>query len=254
MTNLRSVLQLLALLCVPVVLQSQASIVPTSGSGSGSSGVFSMIPTNYSVNQSAGTVSSQATTAFTSSAGSLLVVAGCSFGNTIGAAPFSDSKSNTWSIAIASTGTTKGWCAMGYTENLANAGSSHTVTFTATAPDFLVVAVLEIPGMATSSALNQTNAASVNGTTHTAGPITAGPTYPEIHIGAGALSASAEGVPQITTALFFRAARLTASATVEGMAFGYRIAQKNSSTTFEYTTSNSQFETAMVAGFKGATP
>lgn len=248
--------QLIALLALPIALGAQAVTIPPAGGGGlepGSSASYLLQPVNYLTVQGANLQTSVTSAAFTSTGGNLLVAVGCAFGNSIGAGPFSDSKSNTWSIAIASFGGTKGWCAMGYVAGLPNAGASHTVTLTVSPADYIVLGVIEVPGITTSSPLNATDADSASGTTHTTGPIASGGTYPEIHIAAGALSAAAEATPTITTQFLFPVARLPASSTTEGIAFGFRVVPISTSTTFTYTTSNAQFETALIAGFTSAT-
>lgn len=237
-----------------VVVSSQAVIVsPDGGAGDGNSLNYLLQPTQYETVVGANVQTTVTTTAFTSVAGRLLAAIGCAFGNTIGASPFSDSKSNTWSIAIASTGTTKGWCAMGYVPDLPNAGASHTVTLTVSPADFIVLCVIEVPGIAAAGPLTTTDADNVNGTTHTTGPITSGASFPELHFMGGALSAAAEGAPVVTTKFVLQVARLAATSTSEGMTCGYRIVPTSTSTTFSYTTSNAQNETALIAGFRSAT-
>ena len=200
---------------------------------------------------SAGSQTSVTTAGVTTTSGSLLVALVFAFGNTIGATPVSDSKSNTWVAAIPSQGTTKGWGAMYYVAN-ALGGASHTFTFTPSSSDFLVIGVYEIPGAATASVLNGTNFSTASTTTHDSGDITAGSAVPEIFIGGCALSAVLEGAGTITRQFHALGLRVAATATTEGMCTGYRVVPVDTTDKFTLETGSVQNETILIAGFKAA--
>lgn len=107
--------------------------------------------------QSSGTATSLTTPSFVSTANNLLVACwGDSTQATYGASPVGDSKTNTWAQAVARTFSAGSGCALGirYAKNIVG-GSGHTVTLTATAPDFLCLAVEEISGADTTAPLDQ---------------------------------------------------------------------------------------------------
>lgn len=207
-------------------------------------------PVKTVLTKSSNTAASVTTSGITTTTGDLLVVAITCFGNHIGATPVTDSLSNTWTAAISSTGTTKGWGAIFYCANCTG-GTGHTFTFTPSSSDFIAIGVLAIQGAATSSVLGSTATSTASGTTHTAGSITSGVTQ-EILVGAGALSASAEGTPGVADGRWYDA-NLVAGATSEGIVLAWRLVDPNTTDSFVYTTSNTQNETVMIAGFKCST-
>lgn len=205
---------------------------------------------------SSGSATSVTTSAATTTSGNLLVVMVFCFGNHIGASPVTDSKSNTWTAAISSTGTTQGWAAMFYAAN-ATGGASHTFTFTASSSDYLTMVVFEVEGAATSSVLSNTSSSTASTASHSSGNITANTSVSEIFIGGLALSAAAEGTGT-TSANYWSPTFLgtAATGTTEGAASGWRIVAPSTTSAFAVTTSTAANETIIVAGFKAesATP
>lgn len=119
--------------------------------------------------QSTTSVTTLTSPTFTSTTGNLLaVVWGDGTGATYGATPISDNKANTWAPAVAraSSGTVLA-LAQSYAKNIAG-GAGHTVTQTATAADFLCLAVEEVSGADTAAPLDQ----------HPAGATSAGGSNP----------------------------------------------------------------------------
>lgn len=201
--------------------------------------------------QSSNTAASVTTSGVTTTSGNLLVVSVVAFGNNIGASPVTDSKSNTWTAAIASTGTSKGFGAMFYVANCTG-GASHTFTFTPTSNDFIAIAVLEVSGAATSSVLSNTNSASNSTATHSSGNITAGASFPEIFVGSMALSANSE-IPATVTKLLWPWTFTNPATTREGIMLGYKFVDPSVTDSFTVTANAASNETIMIAGFKSAT-
>ena len=208
-------------------------------------------PANFVSAASAGSAASVTTTGVTTTSGSLFVAPVFAFGNNIGSTPLSDSNGNTWTAAITTQGSTKGWGAMYYVAN-GIGGASHTFTFTPSSNDFLVICVFEIPGAKTSGVLGNTNFSTASTTTHASGTVTVGADDPEILIGGCALSAAAEGAGIITSQFHALAVRLAATGTTEGACVGYRVAPASTTDQFAVTTSSVQNETILIAGFKAA--
>lgn len=211
-----------------------------------------LTPAKRIVATSSGTASSVTTAAVTTTSGNLLVAMVFCFGNQIGATPVSDSKGNTWSSAIASTGVTQGWGAMFYVAN-ATGGASHTFTFTPTGSDFLTMVVFEVENAATSSVLSNTNSSTASTTSHSSGNITANATVPEIFIGGMALSAAIEGAGSTTANYWSAALRgLAATGTTEGAVSSWRVVDPSTTDAFAVTTGTAGNETILIAGFKAA--
>lgn len=199
--------------------------------------------------QSAGSVASVTSTGLTTTAGNLLVVLVTCFGNNIGASPIADSKGNTWTAAVAATGTTEGYAALFYANNIAG-GAGHTVTFTPTASDFCSILVFEISGQATGTVLGNTSATSAASTTHSSGNVTTGGSVGSILIGGGAISRAAEGTPNITVGSAWVLVSRAGGASSEGYVGGVRAAVSGVTDQFTYTTSSSNRETSLIAEFR----
>lgn len=193
---------------------------------------------------SAGSVTTDAISTTTGS--SIIAIVTC-FGNHIGT--FSDSGSHTWTADIGSTGGTKGWAALFRCHNITGSGS-HTFTITSSSSnDFFCITLWEVEGLE-SAAPNHTNAASTSGTSHSSGSITADANTDELMFGGGALSAAAESgvVDSVDFAWSRRVNNATAS--FEGVAAGVAFAASGETKSFNYSTGNTQFETALIAGYK----
>lgn len=104
-----------------------------------------------------GTAASITTPSFTSTAGNLLVTNGVTDSGGVGAAPYSDSKGNTWQIAtpLAISGTAAAF-GQGYASNITSAGAGHTATFTRSATGFCSIATCEISGADTAAPFDKT--------------------------------------------------------------------------------------------------
>ncbi len=196
----------------------------------------------------AGSATAITTTGIVTKAGDLLVAIVTCFNNRIGTV--TDSKSNTWATAVASTGTTTGFVAMFSAVNCLG-GSAHTFTFTPTSSDFIAIAVLEVEGAALAGVLGSTNGAVANSTTHATSNITSGAGAAECFVGAGAISAGAEGLPTFNTA-WYQFASIGGSSS-EGMAAAFRLVNPSTTDLFTYTLSTAQNEGVIIAGFKSAT-
>lgn len=196
-----------------------------------------------------GSAASITTTAMNTISGHLFVAVVTTFANTISGTPMSDSKSNSWTLAVGPAGTTNGFVAIYYAAN-ATGGAAHTFTFTPSSSDFCAISVIEITGAATSSPLNQSNSAVANSTTHATSSITAGSTA-EIFVGGGVTSFSAEGTPVINKNYWYHVAALSDGA-VEGIVCAWRAMDSGASDTFSYTTSSAKNEGVVIAGFKAA--
>lgn len=189
------------------------------------------------------------TPSMTTVSGNLLVACIGAFTNTIGGTPITDNKSNTWTAAISSQGATEGWGAIYYAENCVG-GSGHTFTFTPTASDFIRIAVIEITGVATSSALGDTSFSTTTGTSHDAGTVTAGATE-EVGIGCYIMSFGAEGIGKPTMP-FVRVMGFTAGVNGEGICMGFYVLDANESINYIVSTSSSHTGFCGVATFKMA--
>lgn len=209
-------------------------------------------PVQFITARSSGSAASVTTGAITTTSGNLLVALVFSFGNNIGATPLSDSKGNTWSAAIASTGTTQGWGAMFYVAN-ATGGASHTFTFTPSSSDFIIIFVIEIAAAALSNVLNNTSSSSASTSTPNSGSISANAGVDEIFVGGGAISNVAENLP-VAGGQFFAATPFAATASNEGGIAAVRSVPSGGSGAFSYTKSAVANETVLVAGFKGLPP
>lgn len=199
--------------------------------------------------QATGSVASVTSTGLTTTPGNLLVALVTCFGNNIGASPITDSKGNTWATAVAATGTTEGYAALFYANNIAG-GAGHTVTFTPTASDFCAIVVFEISGQTTGTALGNTNATSAASTTHSSGNVTTGGSVGSILIGGGAVSRAAEGTPNITVGSAWTLVARAAGGSNEGYVGGVRAAVSGVTDQFTYTTGSSNRETAVIAEFR----
>lgn len=211
-------------------------------------------PVNTTYKQSS-SVASLTTTGITTSSGNLLVVVVTAFANTLGtiSSTITDSNSNTWQIAVGSTGTgAQGWCGIAYCPNCTG-GSSHTFTITPTSSDFVAIAVLEFSGAKLTSVLGNTNSSTASTTTHSSGSISAGSTD-EVFVGVCAVSRSAEAVPVLTGlgTGWLQVCALDASA-FEGMAAGFAVVGSGVSKSFDVTVSQANNEGIAIAGFKAAT-
>ena len=202
------------------------------------------------VNARPGGSSASATTAATATTtGNTFVAVITAFTNIIGGTPMTDSASNTWSQAVASTGTTEGWVAIFYVSN-ATGSATHTFTFTPTANGFLSVTVFEISGLATSSALDATDADSSTGTvTKTTGPITATGIC-EIFIGGMGVSETGSGMMLNQPAWYYD--RVVSDGTHQGLLWGWRYIASGGSDSFTAEAVATDRETAAMAGFKSA--
>lgn len=204
-------------------------------------------PVQWISAQAGSSVASVTTAALTTTSGNLGVVGITCFGNHIGASPITDSKGNTWTAAIASTGASKGWGAIFYCANMTG-GASHTFTFTPSANDALAIGFLEIVG-ADASPLNGTSSSTASTATHNSGNVTAGSTV-ELLVGFGAISSSGAGTPVIALpALVF--AQLP-DGTPEGLAFGAKFLASSAVGSFQYTTSIAENDFVGAASFKSA--
>lgn len=210
------------------------------------------MPTTFapviSASAAAASAASVTTTGITTRSGDLLIVVITSFANTIGVSPITDNKSNTWVNAIGPTGTTNGFTSMYYAVNCLG-GSSHTFTFTPSSSDFIAIAVLDVQGAATSSALNQSNGAVASSTTHATSSISSGSTS-EIFIGCGSISSGVSGTA-VPKDLWYPYASFTGG-TTEGMTAAFRVVDPSTSDTFSYTVSAARNEGVVIAGFKAA--
>lgn len=186
------------------------------------------------------------TAAIITRSGSLLVAIPMAFTNKVGTTPITDSKGNTWVAAIAQQGNTQGWGAIFYCENCVG-GSGHTFTFTPTASDFIVLAVVEITGMVLSGALNGTNFSTASGTTHSSGNVTAGATE-ELMVGAAACSKATEGTPAVANSFIGLVA--LGGSSFEGMAMGVKLLPASTTDQFQATESSAFNEFCGVASFK----
>lgn len=206
-------------------------------------------PTVVTAKFSSGPAASVTTDPVTTVSGRLLVAVPIANLNNIGATPITDSLSQTWATAIASFGNTQGWGAMFYVENCVG-GASHTFTFTPTSNDYIGLIVVEFPGMALSGSLNQTDAQSSNASaTHTAGPITANATLPEVFVGVQVSTSFA--TVQVSNAYWGVAHRRNADVSTEGATVVYRVVHPGTSDSVSLTYT-AEFGTTLIAGFKAA--
>lgn len=197
--------------------------------------------------------SASTTTTGITTRGNLLVALVWTFTDKLGSTPISDSNGNTWVQAIANTGTTEGWGQMWYCLN-PSVGAGHTFTLTPTASDFLSIVVFDVEGAASASVLGSTAAASVTGTTRSAGPITAG-AGPELFIGGCVTERVVQGTPVIIGAeWWFGIPSLpVGGGGNSGYCAAIMHAAPGESGTFSATfASASNNTTAMVAAFRGA--
>jgi hypothetical protein len=195
------------------------------------------------------------TSAISTTSGNALIVFGACFANHIGSAPFSDSGSHTWSIAVANTGATKGWAACGYVTNITGSGS-HTFTFTVSVADFIAMAVFEVQGL-DASPFNHSATSTASTSTHSSGSITADAGVDELHFGFMPLSATTEAVTisSVTSTDHAWSSRFeNATATTEGWIAAVASVPSGGSTTYAVSTGSAQNETIMNVGFKGAAP
>lgn len=178
---------------------------------------------------------------------SIIALVSC-FDNLIGT--FSDSGGHSWTADIASIGNTKGWMAIFRCHNITGSGA-HTFTIASSGGNtFFAITLWEVEGLV-NAAPNHTNNASANSTSHSSGSISADAGVIELMFGGGALSAAAELTPTVTNAHFGWSRRgLNATASAEGIIAGVAFVPAGSSESFDYTTSNAQFETALIAGYK----
>lgn len=197
-----------------------------------------------------GSSASVTTPAITTVSGSLLVAMVFCETNKIGASPLSDSKSNTWSSAVAAFGSAT-FAAMFYVENCTG-GASHTFTFTPTSSDFISMLVLEITGAATSGSLNGTSTSTTNTASHNSGNITAGSSVPELWVG-GWNPATSAAMVTVTVDPTWCWGKIQVGATIEGEFFGMRPADPSTVGAFSLSASTSAASPIMVAGFKSAT-
>lgn len=209
-------------------------------------------PETYTHAASAGSQASVTTPGITTTSGNLLVVVVSAFSNIIGATPITDSKTNTWIQAVASTGASEGWGAIYYAENITG-GAGHTVTFTPSSSGFIAIAVLEVSGLATSSALNQTDADASSATTHSTGPITASGGICEMAIAGGTTSDNG-AVPMNLIAVPWSTRVLNAGGSSQGVVLAWQVIASGASVSFQFNTPSSDSDTAMLAGFKAASP
>lgn len=186
----------------------------------------------------------------TTTSGNLLIAIVTCFGNHIGVSPMTDNFSNTWLSAVASVGTSSGFAAVFYVQNCIG-GVSHTATFTPSASDFQTITFIEVSGAALTGALSS-SATSVQATAnHTAGPITANASTPELFIGAGSVSSGAS--PKIATTnpgTWWQLEAVTGSVT-EGCINAFRLIKSGASDSYVFT-AGAQNEAAIIVGFKAA--
>jgi hypothetical protein len=209
--------------------------------------LFTVVQTVSAI--SSGSQASVTTSGITTTSGNLLVAIIYNFGNGIGGTPITDSNSNTWAQAIASTGTSRGWGAMYYVANCTG-GAAHTFTFTPSSSNFINITVYEITGAATSSVLGNTSTSTAASGSRNSGSITASGGVDEIFIGAGGSSAVGTLSAPTSVPLWWLAHNNGGTASTEGRTTYWREVAAGGSDSFAYSASNSGNETVMIAGFK----
>jgi hypothetical protein len=210
---------------------------------------FSPVQAISKTSASAASVTTAAVT--TTASGSLFIVGIACFTNKIGATPITDSKGNTWTQALGSTGSgANGYIAIFYSAN-ATGGASHTFTFTPTSSDFIAIGVLEVQGAALSSVLGSVSSSTASAASHSSGNITSNATVAEVFFGFGALSFTNEGTPTLSSSLWYSAAMLPDGA-VEGLAMAFRFVAPSTTDQFTYNTGAAHNEGVAVAGFLAA--
>lgn len=202
--------------------------------------------------QSAGSQTSVTTAGITTTTGNLLVAVMSAFGNFIGATPITDSNGNTWTQAVASTGTTEGWGSIFFCAN-ATGGAAHTFTFTVTSATFIALAVFEITGAAASPLSNVNSASSTGSTDHDSGNVTTSSTLDEILIGGGTSSDAGTGTVRDST-FTWNNRSLAASGSLQGINFAWRNASPSTTISYISVTIATDRDTSMIAGFKGTAP
>lgn len=167
------------------------------------------------------------------------------------ATPVSDSKTNTWALAVK---TTSGDSKVGiYYTTTQLGGSSHTFTLTPASADFMTITVIELANAATSSVLGSTNSATSGGPTQSSGNITAG-SGTELFVGASGLDHGFEGAPvPSATNVWYTTFAYAAGASNEGVTTSYRYVNPGVTDQYSVTMGGAgSSEGAVVAGFKVA--
>jgi len=120
--------------------------------------------------QGSGPVSSVTTASFDSTGSDLLLAAYSRYATTAAATPISDSKSNTWTAALAEqhTSGTNGATRQFYVAS-PTVGTGHTVTFTLTGADFPTVTATGVSGAALASPLDKTGTGQDSTSPHNSG-------------------------------------------------------------------------------------
>lgn len=199
--------------------------------------------------RSSGSAASVSTGAIATTTGNLLVACVFSFGNNIGATPISDSEGNTWTAALSSTGSSNGFAAV-FTAVVAAGDASHTVTFTPSSSDFIVIVVYEIEDADAADPVNEVNSSTSSTTTHSSGSITAGDTD-EMFIGGCAISSVGEGGGSNPTKFWSTSiAGQSSTATTMGWRASVYLAASGESNSFDVTLSAADNETIFIVGIK----
>jgi hypothetical protein len=206
---------------------------------------------NQTTQRPTGSISPITSASFISASGDLLVAAFVTFASHTLTAPITDSKGNTWQKAIGPIGTTQGFGWVYYAENITG-GSGHTVTLTLPIGDFTILQIFEISGAALSSSLSNTNSSSASGTTHSSGNITSNSSVPEVFVGIGALSKTAEASPGFSAYGWIPPNGVAADSTHEGFIAGTKFVKQSTTDQFSFTTSSANNECCIIVGFKAA--
>lgn len=196
------------------------------------------------VDKATGTAASATTNAIDTTRANLIVVAVSLFSNKFGGTPascMSDSKSNTWQLAVGPAG---GKAAIFYAEN-AITDANHTFTFTPTSSEFIAMGVVGIAGALTSGALSNTNSGTGGSDPRLSGSISA--VTDEIMVGAA--SAGGGAAATINGSTWFPI-QLQPDGGTEGQVMGFTLAASGESFQFSGTSGSGFNEGAVIAGFK----
>lgn len=196
-------------------------------------------------NKATGSVASVTTTAVDTTAANLLVAIVSLFSNKFSGTPatqITDSKSNTWQVAVGPAG--GGKCIIYYCEN-PTTDVAHTFTFTPTSAEFIAISVIGIADALTSSVLSNTNSASAGSDPRTSGSVSS--VTDEIIIGG---ASAGGGAAAVVNGDNWFSVQLQPDGGTEGQVVGFTFAENGESNTFSGSNGSGFTEGVVIAGFK----